>query len=281
MGTHVTSGTVVVMEQFDPVDYLRLIEGTRITISRVIPTVTVRMSSSTRATNTYDTSSAQRRPQRRHASRGQAQDDRLVRPVIQYYAGTDNGFVYYNSEQWLAHPSTVGSAVLGVIHIVGEDGEEVPVGEEGTIYFESETQFEYHGDPEKTQGSRLANGWSTLGDVGKVDEDGFLYLTDRKAYMIITGGVNVYPQEAENVLTMHPKVADVAVIGVPNEDFGEEVKAVVQPVEMPADDDAASALARVDRLLQGTTRRREVSAIGRLQRRTAASPDRQSSASAC
>ena len=105
--------------------------------------------------------------------------------------------------------------------------------------------FEYHNDSEKTADSRLSNGWSTLGDVGKVDEDGFLYLTDRKAYMIISGGVNIYPQEAENVLTMHPDVYDVAVIGVPNDDFGEEVKAVVQPVAMPADDDAAKQLERL------------------------------------
>ena len=159
--------------------------------------------------------------------------------------GTEgNGFCYTNSEDWLAHPGSVGKPLIGIVHIVDEDGNEVPTGEVGTVYFESESSFEYHGDPEKTADSRLANGWSTLGDVGRVDEDGFLYLTDRKAYLIITGGVNVYPQEAENLLTMHPAVADVAVIGVPNDDFGEEVKGVVQPVEMPADDDAAAALSR-------------------------------------
>ncbi|MGB5093099.1 MAG: acyl-CoA synthetase, partial [Parvibaculum sp.] len=98
------------------------------------------------------------------------------------------------------------------------------------IYFESDVKFEYHNDPGKTQESRHPKGWSTLGDIGRVDEEGYLYLTDRKAFMIISGGVNVYPQEAENLLIMHPRVADVAVIGVPNEDFGEEVKAVVQPV---------------------------------------------------
>jgi acyl-CoA synthetase (AMP-forming)/AMP-acid ligase II len=115
-------------------------------------------------------------------------------------------------------------------------GQRAPVGEAGTIYFESASrrQFEYHNDPEKTASSRdpKGRGWSTLGDIGRVDEDGYLYLTDRKAYMIISGGVNIYPQEAENVLTMHPKVLDVAVFGVPNEDFGEEVKAVVQPMDM-------------------------------------------------
>jgi long-chain acyl-CoA synthetase len=111
------------------------------------------------------------------------------------------------------------------------------------VYFEGGLEFEYHNDPEKTAGSRHPLGWSTLGDIGYLDEDNFLYLTDRKAYMIISGGVNIYPQEAENVLVTHPRVVDVAVFGVPNEDFGEEVKAVVQPVELPADDEAAAALA--------------------------------------
>jgi long-chain acyl-CoA synthetase len=165
-------------------------------------------------------------------------------PVIhEYYAGTEgNGFVYCNSETWLAHEGTVGTAVLGTVHIVGEDGEDVPQGESGTVYFEGGASFEYHNDPEKTRGSRNERGWSTLGDVGYLDTDGFLYLTDRKAYMIISGGVNIYPQEAENVLVTHPKVVDVAVFGVPNEDFGEEVKAVVQPVEPPADPEEARAL---------------------------------------
>ncbi len=125
---------------------------------------------------------------------------------------------------------------MGTVHIVGDDGEEVATGESGTVYFEGEAAatFEYHNDAEKTADSRdpKGRGWSTLGDVGHLDDDGFLYLTDRKAYMIITGGVNVYPQEAENVLALHPEVADVAVFGVPHEDFGEEVKAVVQPVTM-------------------------------------------------
>jgi acyl-CoA synthetase (AMP-forming)/AMP-acid ligase II len=173
-------------------------------------------------------------------------------PVLhEYYAGTEgNGFVYCNSEQWLDHKGTVGQAILGDLHIVDEGtGDDVPVGDEGTVYFApgpdagDERPFEYHNDPAKTEDSYLANGWSTLGDVGRLDEDGFLYLTDRKANMIISGGVNVYPQEAENVLTMHPAVADVAVIGVPNDDFGEEVKAVVQPaLGTEADDALARAL---------------------------------------
>jgi acyl-CoA synthetase (AMP-forming)/AMP-acid ligase II len=153
-------------------------------------------------------------------------------PVLhEYYAGTEgNGFVYCNSEMWLAHPGSVGRPLNCVIHICDESGDELPVGDEGTIYFEGGAAFEYHNDPEKTRESRHPLGWSTLGDIGRLDEDGFLYLTDRKAHMIISGGVNIYPQEAENLLTLHPKVFDVAVIGVPNPDFGEEVKAVVQPV---------------------------------------------------
>ncbi len=165
-------------------------------------------------------------------------------PVVhEYYAGTEgNGFVYCNSEDWLAHEGTVGKALVGTIHIVDEQGADLPAGEPGTVYFEGEAAatFEYHNDPDKTAESRdpRGRGWSTLGDVGYLDDDGFLYLTDRKAYMIISGGVNIYPQEAENILAMHPKVFDVAVFGVPNDDFGEEVKAVVQPAEGvdPSDD---------------------------------------------
>jgi long-chain acyl-CoA synthetase len=153
-------------------------------------------------------------------------------PVLfEYYAGTEgNGFVACNSEEWLAHKGTVGRALLGEIHILDENGKEQPVGESGMIYFANGPAFEYHNDPEKTRESRSPQGWSTLGDIGYLDKDGYLYLTDRKAYMIISGGVNIYPQEVENLLITHPKVADVAVIGVPNPEFGEEVKAVVQPV---------------------------------------------------
>ena len=147
---------------------------------------------------------------------------------------------------WLSHKGTVGMPINCEVHIVDDDtGAEVPIGVVGTVYLGGGSDFEYHGDAEKTAASRHPEGWTTLGDVGRVDEDGFLYLTDRKAYMIITGGVNVYPQEAENVLTMHDAVLDVAVIGIPDDDFGEAVKAVVQPVEMPVDEAAASELARV------------------------------------
>ena len=240
MGVQMAGATVIVMEHFDPEEALALIERHRVTLSQWVPTMFIRMLKLPDEVRTkYDTSSLQ------VAVHAAAPCPKEVKkkmidwwgPVLhEYYAGTEgNGFVYCNSEQWLAHPGTVGSALIGTLHIVGEDGEEVPVGDSGTVYFEGENAatFQYHNDAEKTAGSRdpKGRGWSTLGDVGHLDEDGFLYLTDRKAYMIISGGVNIYPQEAENVLSMHPKVFDVAVFGVPNEDFGEEVKAVVQPAE--------------------------------------------------
>jgi long-chain acyl-CoA synthetase len=156
-------------------------------------------------------------------------------PVIwEYYAGTEgNGVTMVNSQQWLTHPGTVGKAVVGELKICDDESfEELPPGQSGTIYFANGRPFAYHNDPAKTAGSTHPKGWTTLGDVGYVDAEGYLYLTDRKAYMIISGGVNIYPQEAENVLINHPQVADVAVLGVPNEEFGEEVKAVVQPVDM-------------------------------------------------
>jgi acyl-CoA synthetase (AMP-forming)/AMP-acid ligase II len=234
---HQTGGTVVVMEHFDPEEYLALIEKHRVTHSQVVPTMFIRMLKLPEEVRArYDLSTLEMVV---HAAAPcpKAVKEQMIEwwgPVIhEYYAGTEgNGFVYCNSEGWMAHKGTVGQALVGTIHIVGEDGEELPVGEEGTIYFSDGAEFEYHNDPEKTASSRNEQGWSTLGDIGRLDEDGFLYLTDRKAFMIISGGVNIYPQEAENVLSLHPKVFDVAVLGVPNPDFGEEVKAVVQPVDM-------------------------------------------------
>ena len=232
-------GTVIVMENFDPTEYLELVERYQVTHTQLVPTMFVRMLKLPEQTRAkFDLSSLQVAI---HAAAPcpvpvKQQMIEWWGPVIyEYYAGTEgNGFVAINSEEWLAHKGSVGRPLIGTIHIVGEDGEEVPTGESGTIYFEGGAEFEYHNDPEKTKGSRNDKGWSTLGDVGYVDDEGFLYLTDRKAYMIISGGVNIYPQEAENLLVTHPKVLDVAVFGVPNEDFGEEVKAVVQPMDMDA-----------------------------------------------
>jgi long-chain acyl-CoA synthetase len=155
--------------------------------------------------------------------------------VFEYYAGTENnGFCSITPQQWLQHKGSVGRASQGVLHICDEEGHELPAGATGLVYFSNGPEFEYHNDPVRTAQTRNAQGWSTLGDIGKLDEEGYLYLVDRRAFMIISGGVNIYPQEAESVLIGHPKVADVAVIGVPSEDLGEEVRAVVQLLN-PAD----------------------------------------------
>jgi long-chain acyl-CoA synthetase len=154
-------------------------------------------------------------------------------PVIyEYYAATEAiGFTSCTSQEWLAHKGTVGQTKLGVIHILDDDGNELPPGVAGTIWFETPTPLRYFNDPEKTREASTADGtMSTTGDVGYVDEEGWLFLTDRKSFMIISGGVNIYPQETENLLVTHPKVADAAVFGVPHPDLGEEVKAVVQPM---------------------------------------------------
>jgi acyl-CoA synthetase (AMP-forming)/AMP-acid ligase II len=237
MAVQQAGGTVVVMEHFDPVEYLRLIEQHKATHTQVVPTMFVRMLKLPEDERAKFDVSSLRVCIHAAAPCPVPVKQQMIEwwgPVIyEYYAGTEgNGFVACNSDEWLAHPGTVGKALLGTVHIVGDDGEELPTGESGTIYFEGGATFEYHNDPEKTKGSRNDKGWSTLGDVGYLDGDGFLYLTDRKAYMIISGGVNIYPQEAENVLVMHPKVVDAAVFGIPNEEMGEEVKAVVQPVDM-------------------------------------------------
>jgi long-chain acyl-CoA synthetase len=247
MTVHRFGGTVIVMDHFDAEDALRQIEKYRANISQWVPTMFVRMLKLPDAVRLkYDVSSMKSAI---HAAAPCPIE--VKRKMIEwwgpalheYYAGTEgNGFCYVGSEEWLAHPGTVGRSLLGEIHICDDEGNELPVGQEGTIYFQGPSEFEYHNDKKKTAESRhpLHKDWSTLGDVGKLDAEGFLYLTDRKAFMIISGGVNIYPQEAENILIGHPKVADVAVIGVPNEDFGEEVKAVVQPADWA---DAGPALA--------------------------------------
>jgi acyl-CoA synthetase (AMP-forming)/AMP-acid ligase II len=240
--------TCIIMENFDPEESLALLEKYKATHSQWVPTMFVRMLKLPEDVRTkYDTSSMQ------YAIHAAAPCPIPVKeqmidwwgPVIyEYYAGSEgNGFTQLNSEEWLGHKGSVGKALMGIIHICDDEGNELPIGEAGSVYFEGEegaASFEYYNDPKKTAESRHPSkkNWSTLGDVGKVDEEGYLYLTDRKAFMIITGGVNVYPQETENLLITHPKVADVAVIGVPNEDFGEEVKAVVQPMDWNQTGDA-------------------------------------------
>jgi fatty-acyl-CoA synthase len=235
-GTQAMGGTVVVMEKFDPVEALVCIEKYKVTHSQWVPTMFSRMLKLPPEERTrHDLSSHQ------VAIHAAAPCPTAVKhemfnwwgPIIhEYYAGTEmNGFCYVGPQEWISHPGTVGKPLIGIIHICDEEGFEVANGEEGAIYFENTSQtFEYHNAPEKTVGSQHPDHelWTTLGDIGKLDDDGFLYLTDRKSFMVISGGVNIYPQEIEDCLIMHPKVADVAVFGVPNIDLGEEVKAVIQ-----------------------------------------------------
>jgi len=233
----VLGGTSIIMEHFDAEEFLKLVEKYHVTQSQLVPTMFVRMLKLPDEVRTrYDISSLKGAV---HAAAPCPIDVKAKMiewwgPVlIEYYAGSEgNGVTVCNSQQWLEHRGSVGRAVVGSIKILDENDEERPTGEVGTVYFADAPTFTYHNDPEKTKSAYNAKGWSTLGDVGFLDLDGFLYLTDRKSYMIISGGVNVYPQETEDVLISHPAVADVAVFGVPNEEMGEEVKAVVLPHDM-------------------------------------------------
>ena len=230
-------GTVVVMDRFDPQAFLAMVERHRVTHTQVVPTMFVRMLKLPQAVRTrYDLSSLQCAL---HAAAPcpvevkQQMIDWWGPCIVEQYSGSEgSGCTFITSSEWLSHRGSVGKALLNTVRIVGEDGELQPAGVPGAIYFEGSRRFAYHNDPGKTDDVFNDKGWSTMGDVGYLDEEGYLYLTDRKAYMIISGGVNIYPQEAEGVLTLHPKVVDVAVFGVPNADFGEEVKAVVQPLDM-------------------------------------------------
>ncbi len=233
-------GTVVVMEKFDPEAALAAIEKYRITDSQFVPTHFVRMLKLPQEVRAkYDLSTLKCAI---HAAAPcpvpvkRAMIDWWGPVIYEYYAGTEgNGFTFVTSQEWLQKPGTVGKALTGIIRVCDEDGNELPRGSEGQIFFEPTegmVPFEYHNDPQKTADARNQHGWSSLGDVGYQDEDGYLFLTDRKSFMIISGGVNIYPQEIENLLVTHPKVADAAVIGAPDEEMGEKVVAVVQPLDM-------------------------------------------------
>ncbi|MBF6353958.1 acyl-CoA synthetase [Nocardia higoensis] len=233
---HALGGTLVVMEKFDAEKALAAIEKFSVTHSQWVPTMFVRMLKLDESVrNRYDVSSLKVAV---HAAAPCPVEVKRAMidwwgPVLhEYYASTEaNGVTFIDSEQWLRKQGSVGKAGLGVIRICGEDGAELPTGEIGTVYFEREVApFAYHNDPAKTAEAAHPEHptWTTTGDIGYIDDEGYLFLTDRKAFMIISGGVNIYPQEIEDALALHPKVLDVAVIGVPDEEMGESVKAVVQ-----------------------------------------------------
>ena len=229
-------GTVVIMERFDPEQYLALVETWGITHTQLVPTMFSRMLKLPEEARTrHDLSSLEIAIHAAAPCPALVKDDMIKwwGPIIQeYYGATEGlGFTACNSEEWLAHRGTVGRVLLGELHILDVNMQECPVGTPGIVWFKSASQFEYFGDPERTKEARSPDGsMSTVGDVGYVDSDGYLHLTDRATFMIISGGVNIYPQECENLLITHPKIADAAVFGVPNADLGEEVKAVVQPM---------------------------------------------------
>jgi len=227
--------TVVVMEHFDARQCLELIERHRVTHAQFVPTMFVRMLHLPDSVREgYDISSL-RSVVHAAAPCPVAVKRQMLEwwgPIIdEYYAGTEDiGSTWITASEWLAHPGSVGRP-LSPAHVMGPDGEELGPGQEGVVYFEGGRPFEYHNDASATASMVNAQGWRTLGDIGMLDEDGYLYLTDRQAHMIISGGVNIYPQEAENVLAGHPSVADVAVIGVPDPEMGEAVKAVIELVD--------------------------------------------------
>ena len=238
--------TVIVMEKFDPEQALALIERYRIDMTQWVPTHFVRMLKLPQAVrDRYDVSTV------KLAVHAAAPCPPTVKramiewwgPVLLEYFGSSEQTVLtiITSEEWLAHAGSVGRCVRGKIHICGEDGEPLAIGETGLVYSEGGMEFSYHRDAAKTTESRNAHGWTTVGDIGHLDAEGYLYLTDRKSFMIISGGVNIYPQEIENLLVTHPRIADAAVIGAPDEDLGEAVTAIVQLIDMS---EASEALAQ-------------------------------------
>ena len=269
-------GTVVVMDRFDAEASLAAIQRHHVTALQMVPTMFVRLlqlPDETRAA--YDTSSLRLAV---HAAAPCPPDvkDAMIDwwgPILaEYYGATEgHGVTMISTPEWRTKRGSVGKAALGVIHVCDDDGVEVPTGQPGIIYFErDEPPFSYHNDPEKTSESRhpAHDNWATVGDIGYLDEDGYLFLTDRKAFMIISGGVNIYPQEVENVLAMHPQIYDVAVIGVPHPEMGQEVKAVVQlrDGEAPSDELASELIDYVRERLARFKAPRSVDFIDELPR---------------
>jgi long-chain acyl-CoA synthetase len=232
-------GTTVVMEKFDPELALQCIQRYRVTHGQFVPAMFVRMLKMPDGVrNSYDVSSLKRVV---HAAAPCPVDIKKQMidwwgPIIdEYYASSEAvGASFIRAEEWLAHPGSVGRPLVGVPHILDADGNELPAGEVGEIYYGGGYSFEYLKDDAKTAASHDPHGWVTVGDLGYLDDDGYLFLTDRRHHMIISGGVNIYPQEAEDLLVTHPKVLDAAVFGIPDDDMGQSVKGVVQTVD-PAD----------------------------------------------
>lgn len=243
-------GTVLIMPRFDAETALGLIERHRVTHGTWVPTHFVRLLKLPEEVRLRHDLSSQRAAIHAGAPCPVAVKQAMIDwwgPIIEeYYSGTEMcGITALSSAQWLERPGSVGQAVVGAIRILDDEGVECPAGQVGNIYFADGPRFAYHNDQAKTEAAHNADGWATMGDIGHIDKDGFLFLTDRKNFMIISGGVNIYPQEIENVLIAHPDVADVAVIGIPDEELGETVLAVVQPAVGVAGDDSLAETLRL------------------------------------
>ena len=234
LGTIRNGGTAVVMERFDAVQALRLIERHRVTHGQFVATMFVRMLKLPEAERAaFDTASLRLVVHTAAPVAVEVKEAMIawLGPILtEFYAGSEgNGFCLIDSPTWLGHRGSVGKPILGEVHICDDDGEELPAGQIGTVWFSGTRRFSYHNDPAKTAGVYNDQGWSTLGDMGSVDAEGFLYLADRRTDLILSGGVNIYPREIEDALALHPAVADIVVFGVPDDEMGQRVHAVVQP----------------------------------------------------
>lgn len=269
-------GTVVVLDRFDPEVALAVIERYRCTHSQWVPTMFVRMLKlPDDVRQVYDTSSM------RCVIHSSAPCPESVKqamidwwgPILEEYYSSQEaaGITMISSAEWQEHQGSVGRAILGDIKICGSDGQVLGPHETGMVYFARErATFQYHRDPEATKNAyhALHQGWSTAGDIGRLDEDEYLYLTDRAAFMIISGGINIYPQEIENELALHPAVDDVAVIGVPDPEFGERVAAVIRlsPAASPGEQLKLELREYLRSRLAGYKLPREIHFVGDLPR---------------
>ena len=246
MTTQRLGGTVVLLRRFDATEVLRAVERHRVTDAQMVPTMFVRLLRLDEVTRSrFDVSSLQvvthaGAPCPVEVKRAML---RWWGPILhEYYSGTEaNGRTMIGPQEWLEHPGSVGRPVDCELHIVGDDGEEVPAGASGVVYFSGGGAFAYYNDAGKTAASRHPRGWTTIGDIGHVDADGYLYLTDRRDFVIISGGVNIYPREVEDALLAHPRVVDVAVFGLPEPEFGEQLVAVVEPDRIASAGEALAA----------------------------------------
>lgn len=248
MSAQAIGATAVVLERFDAEGTLAAIEHHRVTHGQFVPAMFVRMLKlPERVRNSYDLSSLRRVVHAAAPCPVEVKKQMIEwwGPIIdEFYASSEGvGSTYITAEEWLTKPGSVGRPLVGRPHVLDDDGRELPPGEAGELYFDGGLEFSYLNDAHRTAAVRDSHGWVTVGDMGYLDDDGYLFLTDRRRHVIISGGVNIYPREAEDALVTHPKVLDAAVFGIPDAEMGQSVKAVVQTVDpVDATDEFAAEL---------------------------------------